>query len=116
MECCTCKRHYTQGGKCYENAKNCLFYQEEPRGKMISTSLTFEMNSEAKTPEIRPGSQVIFEEKGKEIEMTVEKINWINLKNMMCNVNVAYHEQEQPKFEKVKRFKIVKSKKENQKS
>ena len=35
MDCYTCKKHLSQGGKCYENSKNCLFYEKEPRGKMI---------------------------------------------------------------------------------
>lgn len=36
-ECLTCKKHYTQGGKCSLEHDNCLLYENEPRGKMIRT-------------------------------------------------------------------------------
>lgn len=108
MNCNTCKKHYTQSGKCTENKKNCLFYEEEPRGKMIRTTLSFEMDNRAETPIIKYNSKVIFEEDGKDIEMAIIKINWINLKTMICNVDVEYHENEKPHFEKIKMFTIVK--------
>ena len=107
MDCVTCKRHFTQSGKCSDNKKNCLFYENEPRGKMIRTHFTFEMTDIADTPIIKSGSKVIFEDKGKNIEMTIARINWINLKSMICNVDAYYHENEQPYFEKMKIFKIV---------
>ena len=44
MDCYTCKKHLSQGGKCYEKSKNCLFYEKEPRGKMVRTKISFEMD------------------------------------------------------------------------
>lgn len=107
LDCRTCKKHYSQVGRCMGNKENCLFYENEPRGKMIRTTLSFEMNNMAETPIIKYNSKVIFEDNGKDIEMTIIKINWINLKTMICNVDVEYHENEMPHFEKVKMFKIV---------
>lgn len=107
MSCETCKKNYTQGGKCVENKKNCLFYEEEQRGKMIRTSFTFALDSRAETPIIKYNSKVIFEDDGKDIEMTIIKINWINLETMMCNVDAEYHQNEIPRFEKLKMFKLV---------
>ena len=109
MECFTCKKHISQFGNCMEGKKNCLLYDEEPRGKMIRTTITFNMDCSVETPIIKYGAKVIFvDDNGKEVEMIIIKINWINLDRMTCNVDVNYHENEMPIFEKKKRFKIVK--------
>ena len=108
MECLTCKKHYSQGGKCMLEKRNCLLYEHEPKGKMCRTSITFEMVSNAETPIFKYNSKVNFEDKGRTIEMTIIKINWINLKEMTCNVDAEYHENEKPYFEKIKMFKVVK--------
>lgn len=107
MDCYTCKKHLSQGGKCYEKSKNCLFYEKEPRGKMVRTKISFEMDRQAVTPIIKNGAKVIFTEDGKDIEFTIRKINSINLETMMCNVDAEYHENEKPKFERIKMFKVV---------
>lgn len=53
-ECLICKRHYTQGGKCLASKKNCLLFEEEPRGKMIRGTFRVEMNMNAETVIIKP--------------------------------------------------------------
>lgn len=107
MDCYTCKKHYSQGGKCMEEKNNCLFYEKEPRGKMIRTDFSFQLDHLAETPIIKYNSKVIFDDNGTDIEMVIIKINWINLKTMMCNVTAEYHENEKPRCEKMKIFKIV---------
>ena len=91
-----------------EGKRNCLLYENEPRGKMCRTSFTFKMVSDIETPNIKYNSRVTFEDRGRTVEMTIIKINWINLKEMTCNVDAEYHENERPHFEKVKMFKRVK--------
>ena len=108
MNCLTGKKHYSQSGRCREDKKNCLYYEEEPRGKMVRTTFSFKLDSSAETPVIRYGSKVVFEDNHCEFEMAIIKINWINLKTMMCNVDAEYHENERPRFEKVRQFKIIK--------
>lgn len=108
LECLTCKKHISQGGKCYSNKKNCLLYENEPRGKMIRTNITFELGENYETKLIKFGEPILFEENGKTIEMVCIKINWINLEKMTCNIAAEYHENETPKFEMKKKFKIVK--------
>lgn len=108
MECLTCKKHFSQGGYCCKNKYNCLWYDEEPRGRMIRTNINFEIVSGVETPIIRPGENVIIDDSGQEIEMGILRINWINLDTMLCNVSVCYHESESPRFERKKMFKIVK--------
>lgn len=108
-ECLTCKRHYTQGGKCCENKRNCLLYEKEPRGRMIRTSITFDIDvRNPSSPNIKYGEKILIEEDGKTFEMICIKLNWLNLKTRECNISVDYHENEKPKFEKMKMFKIVK--------
>lgn len=106
-ECLTCKKHYSQGGKCWENKRNCLFYEVEPRGKMVRTNITFGIDVSAETPVLKYNSHIAFEEDGETIEMVCIKINWVNLKTRRCNIDAEYHENEKPRFEKRKMFKII---------
>lgn len=110
MECLTCKKHLSQGGRCFKNVRNCLHYEEEPRGKMVRTELTFHMDADAETPMIRFGEKILFSDGSRGVEMTVIKINWINLQDMLCNITAEYHENEMPRFEKEKKFKALRGK------
>ena len=103
-ECIICKKHYTQGGKCCENKRNCLLYEKEPRGRMIRTNIVENPSS----PLIKYGEKILIDEDGKTVEMVCIKLNWLNLKTRECNISVDYHENEKPKFEKKKIFKIIK--------
>lgn len=110
-ECLICKKHYSQGGKCIENKKNCLLFDEEPKGKMVRGNFTINIfnNGNAETPILKYDSKIVINDGGKNIEMTVIKINWINLSTGMCNISADYHENEMPKCEiKKKKFKIIK--------
>jgi hypothetical protein len=106
-ECLICKKHYSQSGKCSSDRKNCLLFEEEPRGKMIRTELTFSIDAEPETPLIKYNSKVAFEDKGKAVEMTIIKINWLDLSRRICNVTAEYHEKEMPYFERKAMFKLV---------
>lgn len=110
LECLTCKKHWSHGGRCSENVSNCLHYEEEPRGKMVRTELTFHMDTEAETPVIKFGEKILVSDGSKAVEMSVIKINWVNLQDMLCNVTAEYHENEMPRFEKTKKFKVVNGK------
>ena len=108
-ECLICKNHYSQGGKCSAEKKNCLLFEEEPRGKMIRTDLSFGIDVEPETPIIKYNSKVVFDdENGKTIEMVVIKINSLDLDKRICNVTVEYHENEKPIFERKKLFRLIK--------
>lgn len=107
-ECLVCKKHYSQSGKCSADKNNCLLFEEEPRGKMIRTDLSFSIDTDPTTPIIKYNAKVIFDDNEKTVEMTVIKINWINLDSRMCHVTAEYHENEKPYFERKAMFKIVK--------
>lgn len=107
MKCLTCKKHYTQQGKCYEEKENCLFYEEEPRGKKIRTTFSFKMNHNAQNPVIKYGSKIIFQDGSGEFEATIIKINEVNMNTGYCNVDADYYENEMPRFEKRRMFKIL---------
>lgn len=106
-ECLICKNHYSQSGKCDENKNNCLMFDEEPRGKKIQTKLTFKLDTDSVAEIVKYNSKLIFDDNGKEFEMTVIKINWINLEKMTCNITAEYHENEKPYFEKKRMFKLI---------
>lgn len=108
-DCLTCKRHYTQGGKCCENKRNCLLYKKEPRGRMIRTNIIFDIDVRNPSSSfIKYGEKVLIEEDGKTFEMFCIKLNWLNLRTRECSISVDYHENEKPKFERMKMFKIIK--------
>lgn len=73
MKCLTCKKHWSQGGRCSENVRNCLHYEEEPRGKMVRTELSFRMDAEAETPVVRFGEKILVSDGSKAVEMTVAR-------------------------------------------
>lgn len=107
-ECLKCKKHYSQGGKCSLNKKNCLSYDEEPRGKMIRTDFSFYLNDkEVKTPIIKYNSKVLFDDNGKEIEMVIIKIISLDINKRICSITAEYHENEKPYFERRKLFKVM---------
>lgn len=108
-ECLICKKHYSQGGNCRAEKRNCLLFVEEPRGKMIRTDLSFDIDVETETPIIKYSSKVVFNDgKNKTIEMIIIKINSLNLAKRKCNVTVEYHENEKPIFERKKLFRLIK--------
>lgn len=106
-ECLICKKHHTQSGKCWGNKENCLFYEEEQRGKMIRTNFSFNIDILTDTPIIKSNSKIIIDDSGKDVEMVIIKINSVNLDTRICNVTAEYHESEKPIFERKKMFKIV---------
>lgn len=91
MDCSECQHHYSQNGKCIENKNNCLYYLEEPRGKMLRTNFSFTILADAETPVIKPGAIINIEENGRTIGLKVIRINWINLDTMTCNIEAFYH-------------------------
>lgn len=109
-ECVTCKKHYTQGGDCYEyRRKNCLLYEYEPKGKMISTKIKFPIDStlDFETPIIKSGEKIVLEDKGNAVEALVNRVVLINLDERCCLIEISYHENEMPSFEMKKLFRIV---------
>ena len=90
-----------------ENKNNCLFYLEEPRGKMLRSNFSFIILEDAETPVIKPGSIINIEENGKVIELKVIRINWINLNTMTCNIEAFYHEKEAPISVRRKNFRVI---------
>lgn len=107
-ECLRCKKHYTQGGTCNLSKNNCLMFDEEPRGKMIRTNVTFGIDIIAETPVVKRDSKINFDDvNGKVVEMTVIKINALDLNKRLCSVTVEYHEKETPFFERKKCFKLL---------
>lgn len=107
-ECLICKKHYTQGGTCYLTKQNCLMFDLEPKGKMIRTNFTFSIDVVPDTPVIQSYSKVIIDDKGKDVEMIIIKINRIDLNKRLCSVTAEYHEKDKPYFERKKLFKLVK--------
>lgn len=109
-ECLICKNHYMQGGKCHLERKNCLLFEEEPRGKMLRGEFRINIfREDYQTLILKYNSKIMAEEKGKIIELTVIKINWINMNTGICSISADYHEKDMPRCEKKKKiFKVVK--------
>lgn len=108
-ECLICKKHYTQGGTCCANKKNCLLFEEEPGGKMIRGTFCIEMDMNAVTAVIKPHSSVSLTDKnGRNFKALVVKINWVNMRNFIMSIDADYHEIDMPLCEKKKKlFKLL---------
>lgn len=106
--CQTCKKYYMQGGKCCENRKNCLFYEREPRGRIIRDTFVFHYSQYAETELIKTGEIIHFEDDKRHFDAEIIKINYINMKTGYISVEAAYHENERPRLKKRKLFKRVK--------
>jgi hypothetical protein len=65
------------------------------------------MKSDAENTLIKQGEKLIIDNPGKEIEITIIQINWVDMENMVCNVTGNYHENEEPMHEKIKKFRVV---------
>jgi hypothetical protein len=65
------------------------------------------MKSDAENTLIKQGEKMIIDNPGKEIEITIIQINWVDMGNMVCNVTGKYHENEEPMHEKIKKFRVV---------
>lgn len=73
----------------------------------MRTTFSFEMKSDAENTLIKQGEKMIIDNPGKEIEITIIQINWVDMGNMVCNVTGKYHENEEPMHEKIKKFRVV---------
>ena len=65
------------------------------------------MRSDAENTLVKQGEKQNKDDPGKEIEITIIKINWVDMGNMVCNVTGKYHENEEPMHEKIKKFRVV---------
>lgn len=103
-ECEICKKHYYQGGKCLGGRRNCLMFVEEPKGKVVRGTFCIDINPNAETCIVKPFSQLSITDHGKEIMITVLRINWINMEKGIFSIDADYHENEMPLCEKKKKF------------
>lgn len=105
-ECLICKKHYTQGGDCYMDKRNCLMYENEPRGKMVETDITLSLGFNPippATPLIKFGETIWLVDDLGDWEVKCIKINWIDLSKRLFNITVDYHENDRPERGKTKR-------------
>ena len=117
-ECLICKKHYTQGGDCYLEKRNCIMYENEPRGKMVRTNITLDLGF-CPIPQITPrfefGETICLTDDLGDWEVKCIKINWIDLSTREFNITAEYHENDRPNREKKKRvFWVVNGGKEKQ--
>lgn len=89
-ECLICKKHFSQGGKCNGNRRNCLAFEEEPRGKMIYTTLDIEFCPEMPVW-VKYNEKVILAD---DREFTILDIIAVNFAENFVRVRGCYHESE----------------------
>ena len=107
-ECLICKKHYTQEGSCYLDIKNCIQFEEEPKGKMIRTKIKITMDEYATTPILKSGNIIELVDHGRVYECRVVKILEVDMKDCSVILEADYHENEKPMFEKKKTFTVIK--------
>lgn len=107
-ECLICKKHYIQEGSCSLGVKNCLYFEEEPRGKMVRTKIKIFISEYATTPILKSGSIIELTDYGRVYKCRVVKILEVNMQDYSVVLEMDYHENQKPKSEKKKLFKIIK--------
>lgn len=95
-----------------EYRRNCLAFEEEPRGKRIRQSIAVEIDPEAKTKIIKPGGMMsIFNsETNYEAEAEVCKISYIDFEKWEIGIEASFFEKDLPYlFQESgkKKFKII---------
>lgn len=107
-ECVICKHHYSQNGRCHLQVRNCLQFEEEPRGKIVykKVKCKFSLHNEQRI-ELNKEYEFIEERKGFEAE--VIKINYVDFESGIMGLEIRYHENDWiPKADKRKIFRILK--------
>lgn len=108
-ECELCKKSYTQGGRCMDNKRNCLMFEEEPRGKMKRAKILLPFDFDGVYGTVKCFNEVTLIADGCEFQATVIKITEVNIDKAEIYMEIDYHEKDwEPKSERVKKFKIVK--------
>lgn len=100
-ECLICKKHFSQGGKCKGNLRYCRGFEEEPRGKMIYTTLNIEFFPEMPVFMKRNEKVILSDNR----EFTILDIIAVNFVENFVRVRGCYHESE--KTPEVRRNELV---------
>lgn len=90
------------------NKRNCLLFEEEPRGKKVRTKLAFHIDPDVETHLIKPFSAIRLEEGEKTEEITVIEILYIDLEKWIIAIEGEFYQNEMPVFQKKRMFRIVK--------
>ena len=88
-ECEFCKRY--QNRSCRGGVKNCLLYDEEPKGRIINFNIKLELNSDALNP-IIAYNETITSAEG--ISYKVNKIISIDQRDMSACISVRGYSKE----------------------
>lgn len=89
-DCLICKKHHTQHGDCWLNIKNCLLFDEEPRGEILYKDFCIEFNP-FDTSVIKEDN-FVETENGKEIK--VIRIKEVDLSRRLIHIEGGYYESE----------------------
>ena len=111
-ECYVCKKFIHQGGNCMEYRRNCLAFEEEPRGKRIRQSIAVEIEPEAETEIIKPGGMMVVFNKDTNYRAEAEvcKISYIDFAKWEIGLEADFFEKDLPYLFQEngkRRFKVI---------
>lgn len=107
-ECLICKKHFTQEGRCMDNRRNCLAFEEEPRGKKIQKKI--EINIIQSATMVKYGERIELTNNGFDAFVEVIKIDYVDLDAYTLGLTVSMFEKDEPflfQEDKSSRFKVI---------
>ena len=103
-QCLICKKHHTQHGNCWLNIKNCLSFEEEPRG-LISYE-DFKISFNPFDISVIKSGEFVETEDGREIKII--KIKEVDLSQRLIHIEGGFYKKEvTPEMKRVE-FKVLK--------
>lgn len=107
-ECLICKHHFTQSGKCNEEKRNCLQFENEVRGEIVYKTVIFEIPYPY-SKKIEIGKKYKFIGDSQEFEAEVISISYIDFTKQTMRIKIAYHANDWiSKEDRKKYFSIIK--------
>jgi glutamate 5-kinase len=107
--CEYCLKSYTHGGNCYEHKQNCIFYEQDIRGKLVISNIAAPIQRNSETTLLKAGVQVKLHDTYDNHEINAEKtkIRYVDLDKMLIGMEIRYFSSQEIHNVKKKSFKLI---------
>lgn len=102
-ECAVCKKYSMQGGSCHGGIRNCLYFDKEPRGRVLQETFLIDYGWNPSAL-VKRGEKL---ETKDGMELTVVTVEWVDFSARQICVVARYHESEKPPEDRRKEFIVL---------
>ncbi len=89
-ECDVCKKYSMQGGSCYGGRRNCLYFEKEPRGRVLQETFLIDYGWNPSAL-VKRGEKL---ETKDGMELTVVTVEWVDFSARQICIVARHHEGE----------------------